>query len=104
AASIVLGLFMALLAPGAIANASTKFSMVVSAGAKSCVPNARGTVRISAGGSVETMSVAVDGLPASAKFGLFVVQVPKAPSGVSFYEGTIKTNRNGRGHQHFTGT
>ena len=35
----------------------TKFNMVVSAGAKTCLPSASGTVRITPAGSVEIMDV-----------------------------------------------
>jgi len=57
----------------------TKFNMVVSAGAKTCLPNAKGTVRITPAGSVEVMDVIVEGLPAKTGFDFFVIQVPKAP-------------------------
>jgi hypothetical protein len=103
AATTVLALSVALLAPDRSASAVTKFPMAVSAGASVCLPKASGTVRISSGSSVETMSVTVTGMPPSTKFDVFVLQVPKAPFGVSFYEGAVRTNRSGRGRQHFTG-
>jgi hypothetical protein len=81
----------------------TKFNMVVSAGAKTCLPNAKGTVRITPAGPVEIMDVTVEGLPAKTGFDFFVIQVPKAPFGVSWYQGDIQTDKNGRAHERFVG-
>jgi hypothetical protein len=82
---------------------SARFNMVVSAGAKACVPNASATVRVTPGGPVEIMDVVVQGLPPNTEFDFFVLQVPKAPFGVSWYQGDIQTDKNGRGHQQFIG-
>ena len=85
------------------ADNSVTFNMVVSAGAKTCLPNASGTVRITPDGPVETMEVSVQGLPANTDFDFFVIQVPKAPFGISWYQGDIETDKHGRGHQRFVG-
>jgi len=82
---------------------STQFNMVVSAGAKTCLPNATATVTIRPGGAVEIMEVTVQGLPANTDFDFFVIQVPKAPFGIAWYQGDIVTDKNGRGHQVFKG-
>jgi hypothetical protein len=89
----------------ATANESNaiEFDMVVSGGAATCLPDAKGHVRIHSLGSVELMSVAVEGLPASTNFDFFVIQVPTAPFGLSWYQGDIETNKRGRGHQTFIG-
>ena len=79
------------------------FNMVVSAGAHSCLPNASGTVRIIPFGTAEYMHVRVSGLPPNAEFELFVIQVPKAPFGISSYLGEIQTNHLGQGSQAFIG-
>ncbi len=79
------------------------FDMLVSAGAHSCLPNARGTVRIIPVGSVEHMHVGVSGLPPNTEFELFVIQVPAAPFGLSTYLGSITTNHIGQGSQTFIG-
>jgi hypothetical protein len=79
------------------------FNMVVSAGAKTCVPNATAKVTIRPRGPVEEMEVAVQGLPPKTEFDFFVLQVPKAPFGVSWYQGDIETDGNGRGFQRFVG-
>ena len=80
-----------------------QFNMVVSAGAKACLPNASATVRITPDGPVEVMEVSVQGLPPDTDFDFFVIQVPKAPFGVSWYQGDIHTDKHGKGRQHFVG-
>lgn len=82
---------------------SFTFNMVVSLGAKACLPNATAKVTITPAGEVEIMEVTVQGLPAKTAFNLFVIQVPNAPFGISFYEGDIQTDKNGRGHRRFVG-
>ena len=79
------------------------FDMVVSAGAKSCLPNAGATVSIRPAGQVEIMDVTVHGLPADTAFDFFVIQVPKPAFGVAWYQGDIQTDKHGRGHAQFVG-
>src|SRR5262245_29015905 len=79
------------------------FNMTVSAGAKACVPNAKATVTILPAGSVEIMDVTLSGLPANTEFDFFVIQVPKAPFGIAWYQGDIQTDKHGMGHQRFIG-
>jgi hypothetical protein len=94
---------LVLAAPGVHAADSKIFPMVVSAGAKTCVPAARGRVTLNALGPVETMHVEVSGLPAHTEFDLFVIQVPDAPFGLSWYQGDIDTDSNGNGVGDFIG-
>jgi hypothetical protein len=82
---------------------SPTFKMVVSAGAKTCLPKATATVSVRPAGPVDIMDVTVEGLPANTGFDFFVIQVPKAPFGVAWYQGDIMTDKNGRGHQEFIG-
>src|SRR5947209_4907468 len=82
---------------------SVTFDMVVSGGAKACLPNATGRVTITPAGPVEIMDVVVEGLPPNTEFDFFVIQVPKAPFGVSWYQGDIETDKKGRGHERFVG-
>jgi len=77
--------------------------MVVSSGAKTCLPDASADVKITPTGPVDIMDVSVQGMPPNATFNLFVVQVPKAPFGISWYQGDIETDKHGRGHQQFVG-
>jgi hypothetical protein len=82
---------------------SITFTMDVSAGAKGCVPKGKANVKITPAGSVEVMEVTVQGLPGNTDFDFFVLQVPKAPFGVSWYLGDIQTDKNGRGSGRFIG-
>lgn len=82
---------------------SVQFKMVVSAGAAACLPNAAATVSIRPYGPVEIMDVTVEGLPPNTDFDYFVIQVPKAPFGVAWYQGDIQTDKKGRGRQQFIG-
>ena len=52
-------------------------------------------------GPVETMRVDAWGLPADTEFDTFVIQVPNAPFGVSWYQGDLETNRVGYAQQEY---
>jgi hypothetical protein len=84
-----------------------KFAMVRNPGLNTAfpnfLPNAHGRVKIESVGPVEIMDVAVSGLPPNTDFDFFVIQVPKAPFGLAWYQGDIETNRFGVGHQTFVG-
>jgi hypothetical protein len=80
-----------------------EFPMVVSGGASACLPKANARVTIHSVGAVETMHVLVTGLPPKTDFDFFVIQVPKAPFGMSWYQGDIETDHHGNGHGTFIG-
>jgi hypothetical protein len=82
---------------------SVQFDMVVSGGAAVCLPNAKAHVTIVPIGPVEHMTVQVSGLPPKTDFDFFVIQVPKTPFGMSWYQGDIETNARGSGHGLFIG-
>src|ERR1043166_4306159 len=102
-AATFLSMFVTIVPLFAKDGDSIKFNMVVSAGAATCLPNATAKVEISSAGPVEIMDVTVEGLPANTDFDFVVIQVPKAPFGVSWYQGDIETNKQGRGHERFIG-
>ena len=79
------------------------FDMVVSAGAKNCLPNAQGHVTVNNVGANQRMHVVVNGLPANTSFTFFVLQVPTAPFAMSWYQGDIDTDESGSGSQQFFG-
>lgn len=92
--------------PGAAAATKPEklsFDLVVSAGAKNCLPNAAGHVTIHAAGDNQRMHVEVEGLPPHTTFTLFVLQVPTAPFAMAWYQGDITTNHEGRGEKSFLG-
>lgn len=80
-----------------------EFPIVVSAGAKACLPKANGRVTIHSIGPVEIMHVLVTDLPPNTDFDFFVIQVPTAPFGMSWYQGDIETDKHGNGHATFIG-
>jgi hypothetical protein len=80
-----------------------RFDMVPSAGAAHCLPNARARVTITSLGTVELMKIAVKGLPPNTDFDFFVIQLPNAPFGLSWYQGDIETNEYGRSRDAFIG-
>ena len=91
--------------PGRLAawDRAIEFDMVVSGGAATCLPHATAKITIDPLGPVERMEVHVSGLPSNTDFDFFVIQLPKAPFGLSWYQGDIETNRHGNGHQRFIG-
>lgn len=87
----------------AAAGDINKFNLVVSPGAAQCLPAARGQVTVTDRGRVQDMHVEVAGLRANTEFTLFVIQVPKAPFGMVWYQGDVVTNAHGRGIADFKG-
>jgi len=90
------------------ANAATgdsiTFNLKVSAGAAACLAtNASGRVTISDLGLVQNMHVEVFHLPPTTEFATFLLQVPKSPFGLAWYQGDILTNKEGKGVGDFTG-
>ena len=81
-----------------------EFDMIRSANLPSaCVPQARGEVKVVSKGAVEEMHVEVEGLPPNTDFDFFVIQKPGGPFGLSWYQGDIETNDEGRGRAKFVG-
>jgi len=85
-------------------GAEISFDMVPSnAAIQACLPEAEGDVTVRSEGAVERMTVEVSGLPPNTDFDFFVIQVPHGPFGLSWYQGDVETNRNGKGRQEFLG-
>ena len=61
-----------------------------------CLKGASATVAIQSQGPVEVMRVSADHLPRNTDFDFFVIQVPDAPFGISWYQGDLESN--GAGH------
>ena len=79
------------------------FDMVVSAGAKTCLPDAKARVKVVSAGTADDMTIHASGLPANTDFDLFVIQVPKAPFGVSWYQADLHTDDDREAVQHVRG-
>jgi hypothetical protein len=83
---------------------SITFNLRVSAGAAACLrPTAGGRVTVSDLGLVQNLHVETANLPPNTEFTVFLLQVPHSPFGLSWYQGDIRTNADGRGVGDFTG-
>ena len=102
-AVVLIGLFAISMA--AQNNNNNVFPIIRSSSAMTagCLLNATGRVTISPRGPVENMHVEVIGLPPNTEFDLFVIQLPNAPFGLSWYQGDIETDSTGRGVGDFVG-
>jgi hypothetical protein len=76
------------------------FKMVA---ANPCLPDAKAKVQIISDGEAEDMFVVATGLPPNTAFDFFVIQVPKAPFGLSWYQGDMQSDDDGDAVQHFRG-
>jgi len=79
------------------------FNMVVSAGAATCLPHARAEVRVVDDGTAQDLYLFAQGLPPKTDFDFFVIQVPKAPFGMSWYQADVETDEHGNAFQHVRG-
>ena len=84
-------------------KAAVTAPLVRSSNAPGCVPNATGTIAIVKQGNTEKLTVSVSGMPKKADFDVFVIQSADAPFGVSWYQGDLTTDKNGKGSQSFVG-
>jgi hypothetical protein len=81
------------------------FQMVRSATAvgANCLRGAEAKVTVESEGPVEVMKVSARHLPPNTDFDLFVIQVPNAPFGISWYQGDLNSNDKGRANGTFIG-
>src|SRR6478609_7059652 len=103
---LVAAAFVASLAgTGSAASKQIQFRMLRSTGAVTagCIPHARARVTVTSQGPVEVMRVHAHGLPKNTDFDLFVIQVPNAPFGLSWYQGDLETNSKGVADGTFVG-
>ena len=101
AAALTVGVSVPLFvaaAPTQAANPGITFTMVRSTATvnANCLTNATATVHVVSHELTETMTVRAAGLPAHAKFDLFVTQLPNAPFGVSWYQSDLQADRYGK--------
>src|SRR5262249_11227438 len=82
-------------------NPTIKFEMVPAQA--TCLLHARAQVRVTSIGPVEEMDVDVSGLPPNTDFDFFVIQVPKGPFGLAWYQGDIETDGQGGDPHPFIG-
>ena len=97
---------VALLATAGGARAAQKhidINMTVSKGAAVCLPHAKADVKVVSSGTAEDMYIYATGLPKNTDFDFFVIQVPTAPFGLSWYQGDVESDDEGNAFQHFRG-
>ncbi|MET7427207.1 hypothetical protein [Dactylosporangium sp. NPDC005555] len=113
-AAVIVGTAVMIIAAGGAAAVATstkhtriEFKMVRSAASEmagpGCLPNAKASVKVRSKGPVEEMKIEASGLPKNTEFDLFVIQVPNAPFGLSWYQGDLDTNRKGKAEGTFIG-
>ncbi len=95
---------MAATSPAQVTH-TTSFSLVRSAGSLTagCLVHAGARVHVTPRGPVEVMTIDAHGLPRNTDFDLFVTQLPNAPFGVSWYQGDLESNAQGKAHGTFVG-
>jgi hypothetical protein len=80
-----------------------EFDMAVSAGAATCLPHARADVRVVDDGTAQDLYISAHGLPPKTGFDFFVLQVPKAQFGMSWYQADVESDEYGNAFQHVRG-
>src|SRR5690348_4552234 len=106
AASVTTSFAVTVTSNGDNASASVNlisFGMVVSPVAGNCLPDASAQVSIQSSGAAEDLFISAAGLPSNTDFDFFVIQVPNAPFGLSWYQGDLVTDDQGNGMQHLRG-
>jgi hypothetical protein len=68
-----------------------------------CIADASGSIELFKLDGAEKMVVKVSGLPSNTEFDVFVIENPDSPFGFSWYQGDLKTGKNGSGSQTFIG-
>jgi hypothetical protein len=71
--------------------------------AAGCLPQAVAHVQVKSLGEIEVMSISASGLPPNTGFDLFVIQLPNAPFGLSWYQGDMESDSLGRAQGTFIG-
>jgi hypothetical protein len=90
---------------GPLAAPSVTFRMVRSASALAgkCLAGANATVTIEKLRQAERMTIVARNLPPNTDFVVFVIQVPNAPFGLSWYQGDLLSNDEGEARVQFVG-
>ena len=69
------------------AAAKKRFAFKMVPSSSTCVPKAKGKVKITPDGLNQKLQIKVWNLPKKTDFDFFVIQVPGAPFGLSWYQG-----------------
>lgn len=102
-ASFVVSLFASALVFSTASQAVNNKIFPMVASSQTCAPGAKGRVTVAPGAQGDHLHVEISNMPANTAFELFVLQVPKAPFGMSWYQGDVTTDANGLGVGDFVG-
>lgn len=80
-----------------------QFSLTPSKATAEALPHAWAKVKVSQSGENQVLEILLGGLPAGLALKLFNIQVPSAPFGMAWYDGTVKTDDYGNAHEIFVG-
>ena len=97
------GLFLASWPATALAAITFNLARSTAVRNAGCLLGASGHVTVTTFGKAELMEITVTGLPPNTEFDVFVIQVPNAPFGLSWYQGDIETDASGTGQATFIG-
>ena len=90
-------------ADAAVNQPRSRWSVPAAAVGANCLNGADAHVTIQSQGPVEVMKVSANHLPRNTDFDFFVIQVPNAPFGISWYQGDLESNGAGHAHGTFIG-
>ena len=99
----LLGSALMFMGAGSVSAADEDHISFKMVAANACLPDAKAKVQIISDGQAEDMFIVASGLPPNTPFDFFVIQVPKAPFGLSWYQGDMQSDDDGDAVQHFRG-
>ena len=99
----LLGSALMFMGAGSVSAADEDHFSFKMVAANACLPDAKAKVQIISDGQSEDMFIVASGLPPNTAFDFFVIQVPKAPFGLSWYQGDMQSDDDGDAVQHFRG-
>ena len=99
----LLGSALMFMGAGSVSAADEDHISFKMVAANACLPDAKAKVQIISDGQAEDMFIVASGLPPNTAFDFFVIQVPKAPFGLSWSQGDMQSDDDGDAVQHFRG-
>ena len=99
----LLGSALMFMGAGSVSAADEDHISFKMVAANACLPDAKAKVQIISDGQAEDMFIVASGLPPNTAFDFFVIQVPNAPFGLSWYQGDMQSLPDGEAIQHFRG-
>ena len=103
--ALMMGVASGAMAQTPTPDGSIRFQMQrsVAVGKAGCMPHGAANVTVKSYGEFEILHLDASGLPPNAGFDLFVIQVPNAPFGLSWYQGDMQSDATGHAVGTFIG-